>query len=140
MKLILVITAICICSFQATAQVKTPSNIDSIQTTINFYLDGWATGDTTKIGKAMHGTCHLKFYRENIFTDMSRNEYLSRFKPKERLASLITRIVSVDITENIASAKVEIVTEKDVFTDYFNLIRTNDAWYIVDKVSVRKPK
>ncbi len=140
MKLVLIITTICICSLQATAQVKTPSNIDSIQTTINFYFDGWATGDTTKIGKAMHATCHLKFYRENVFTDMSRNEYLSRFKPKERLASLITRIVSVDITENIASAKVEIVTEKDIFTDYFNLIRTNEAWYIVDKVSVRKPK
>jgi aldose sugar dehydrogenase len=140
MKLILAITAICICSLQASAQVKTASSLDSIQTTINFYFDGWATGDTTKIGKAMHATCHLKFYRENVFTDMSRNEYLSRFKPKERLASLITRIVSIDITENIASAKVEIVTEKDIFTDYFNLIRTNEAWYIVDKVSVRKPK
>jgi aldose sugar dehydrogenase len=140
MKLILAITAICICSLQASAQAKTASSIDSIQTTINFYFDGWATGDTTKIGKAMHATCHLKFYRENVFTDMSRNEYLSRFKPKERLASLITRIVSVDITENIASAKVEIVTEKDIFTDYFNLVRTNEAWYIVDKVSVRKPK
>jgi aldose sugar dehydrogenase len=140
MKLILIVTTICICSLQASAQVKTASSLDSIQTTINFYFDGWATGDTTKIGKAMHATCHLKFYRENVFTDMSRNEYLSRFKPKERLASLITRVVSVDITENIASAKVEIVTEKDIFTDYFNLIRTRDAWYIVDKISVRKPK
>jgi aldose sugar dehydrogenase len=140
MKLIVIIATICISSLQATAQVKTPSNIDSIQTTINFYLDGWATGDTIKIGKAMHATCHLKFYRENVFTDMSRNEYLSRFKPRERPASLITRMVSVDITENIASAKVEIVTEKDIFTDYFNLIRTNEAWFIVDKVSVRKSK
>jgi aldose sugar dehydrogenase len=88
----------------------------------------------------MHTSCHLKFYRDNVFTDMSRNEYLSRFKPRERSASLITRMVSVDITENIASAKVEIVTEKDIFTDYFNLIRTSEAWFIVDKVSVRKPK
>jgi aldose sugar dehydrogenase len=140
MKLILVITAICICSLQAKAQSTTTSNIDSIQTTINFYFDGWGTGDTTKIGKAMHATCHLKFYRDGIFTEMSRNEYLSRFKPKERLASLITRVVSIDITENIAAAKVEILTEKDIFTDYFNLIRTSEGWFIVDKISVRRAK
>jgi aldose sugar dehydrogenase len=140
MKLVVIIAAICIGSLQANAQIKMPSNIDSIQTTIGFYLDGWATGDTMKIGKAMHASCHLKFYRENVFTEFSRNEYLSRFKPRERPASLTTRIVSIDITENIASAKIEIVTEKDIFTDYFNLIRTNEAWCIVDKVSVRKPK
>lgn len=136
-KFILIILTIF--SLHVSAQTIT-NNIDSIQTTIGFYFDGWATGDTTKIGKAMHTTSHLKFYRENVFTDMSRNEYLSRFKPKERLATLITRIVSLDITENIASAKTEIVTEKDIFTDYFNLIRTNEGWFIVDKVSVRKAK
>jgi aldose sugar dehydrogenase len=126
-------------SLHAKAQ-STTNNIDSIQTTIGFYFDGWATGDTTKIGKAMHTTCHLKFYREGIFTDFSRNEYLSRFKPKERLATLITRIASIDITENIASVKAEIITEKDIFTDYFNMIRTNEGWFIVDKVSVRRAK
>jgi aldose sugar dehydrogenase len=125
---------------QVTAQTNTASALDSIQSTIQFYLDGWATGDTTKIGKAMHTSCQLKFYRENTFTIFSRNEYLSRFKPKERLATLVTRIVSVDITENIASAKIEIVTEKDIYTDYFNLIRTKENWFIVDKVSVRKAR
>jgi aldose sugar dehydrogenase len=137
MKLIVIMM---LCSLQTSAQVKTPSNLDSIQTTINFYFDGWATGDTTKIGKAMHATCHLKFYRDSIFSDISRKDYLSRFKPKERPVGLITRIVSVDVTDNIASAKTEIITAKDIFTDYFNLIRTNDAWYIVDKISAKKPK
>jgi aldose sugar dehydrogenase len=132
--------AITIFSLQVKAQLKTSGNLDSIQTTINFYFEGWATGDTTLIGKAMHSSCRLKFYRDSVFSNMSRNEYLSRFKLRQRPAGLIARIVSVDVTDNIASAKIEIDTTKDVFTDYFNLIKTNEGWFIVDKVSVRKTK
>jgi aldose sugar dehydrogenase len=111
------------------------------EATINLYFDGWATSDTTKIGKAMHPTCHLKFYREEKFTDMDRATYLGRFKQtRERDKNLITRIVLLDITSNIASAKTEIITEKDIYTDYFNLIKTGEGWFIVDKVSARTSK
>lgn len=108
--------------------------------TIELYFDGWGTGDSVKVGKAMHPTCHLKFFRDGKFTDMDRATYLSRFKARERDRELITRVVQMDITENIASAKTEIITVKDIFTDYFNLIKTDEGWFIVDKVSVRKAK
>ena len=45
----------------------------------------------------------------------------------------------MDITNNMGSAKVEISTEKDLFTDYFNLMKTNEGWVIADKVSTRTP-
>ncbi len=124
------------------AQQAQVSEIQHIQTTIQFYFEGWATSDTTKIGKAMHSSCQLKFFRDGQFTNLSRAEYLGRFKPeiKPWPAGLTTRIVSLDITENIASAKTEIDTGKDVFTDYFNLIKTNEGWFIVDKIAVRKSK
>jgi aldose sugar dehydrogenase len=107
---------------------------------IELYFDGWATGDTVKLGRAMHATCHLKSYRDGQFTNMSRSEYLSRFKPRTRPEGLVTRLVSLDITENIAAAKTNIDTGKDVFTDYFNLIRTAEGWFIVDKIAVRVTK
>ena len=37
----------------------------------------------------------------------------------------------------MGSAKVEISTERDLFTDYFNLMKTNEGWMIADKVSTR---
>lgn len=116
------------------------SELQQIETTIGWYFDGWGTGDTAKLGKAMHSTCHLKSFMNGKFTDMTRAEYLSRFKPRPKPDSLFTRIVSVDITGNIAGAKTEIDTGKDVFTDYFNLIKTNEGWFIVDKIAVRKSK
>jgi aldose sugar dehydrogenase len=124
----------------AKGQSTTATERQQAETTIQLYFDGWATGDTSKIGKAMHSTCHLKFFRDGLFTDMTRAEYLGRFKPRPRPDGLTARIVTLDMTDNIASAKTEIDTGKDVFTDYFNLIKTNEGWFIVDKVSVRRSK
>jgi aldose sugar dehydrogenase len=124
----------------AKGQSTQTSELQQAETTIQLYFNGWATGDTSKIGKAMHGTCHLKSFRDGQFTDMTRAEYLGRFKPRLRPDGLTTRIVALDMTDNIASAKTEIDTGKDVFTDYFNLIKTNEGWFIVDKVAVRKLK
>jgi aldose sugar dehydrogenase len=116
-----------------------PTESQLIEKTIQHYLDGWATGDTSLLGQAMHASCHLKLFRDDKFRDISRTEYLSLFKPHERSKNLSTHIVSIDITNNIGGAKVEISTEKDIFTDYFNLIKTNEGWFIMDKISTRKP-
>ena len=138
MKIVIVLVTLSTSFFPAFSQ-STPSERQLIENTIQLYFDGWATGDTTKLGKAMHATCHLKLFRDGKFTDYSRNQYLSLFKPHERPKNLGTNIVAMDITNNVGSAKVEIRTEKDLFTDYFNLMKTDEGWFIVDKVSTRTP-
>lgn len=115
-----------------------PTERQLIENTIQLYFDGWATGDTIKVGKAMHASCHLKNYNNGKFIDYSRSHYLSLFKPHTRPKNLITNIVTIDVTGNMGSAKVEISTERDLFTDYFNLMKTNEGWVIADKVSTRK--
>lgn len=120
------------------AQTDDKTQIETLIT--GLYFEGWMTGDTAKIGKAMHATCHLKYFRDNTFADVSRADYLSRFKPRAKEAGTEGRILSLDVTGNIASAKCELETAKALFTDYFNLIKTNDGWFIVDKVSTRVDK
>ena len=117
----------------------TPSERQLVENTIQLYFDGWATGDTAKLGKAMHVSCRLKNFRDGKFVVFSRNEYISLFKPRERPKNLTTRIVTLDITNNMGSAKVEISAERDLFTDYFNLMKTDGGWVIADKVSTRTP-
>ncbi len=116
------------------------SEIQQIEKTVNWYFDGWGTGDSTKVGKAMHSTCHLKYFRDGKFTDISRNDYLSRFKLHARPDSLVTRIAALTITGNIASVKAEIITATHIFTDYFNMIKTDEQWFIVDKISTSTKK
>ncbi len=51
-----------------------------IENMIQLYFDGWATGDTLKLDKAMHASCHLKNYRDGKFVEFSKSQYLSLFK------------------------------------------------------------
>lgn len=136
-KIALLLSLLSVC-FPAFCQ-DTSAERPLIEKTIGLYFDGWATGDTVKVGKAMHASCHLKNYRDGKFTDYTRNQYLGFFKPHPRPQNLQTRIVSLDITNNMGSAKVEISTAKDLFTDYFNLMKTDEGWVIADKVSTRTP-
>jgi aldose sugar dehydrogenase len=127
--------------FTLTAQTaNSQTDRQLIENTIQLYFDGWATGDTNKLGQAMHYTCHLKNVRDGKFIDIPRLDYLSRFKPRERDKNLTANIVYVDITDNkVAGAKVEINTATLKFTDYFNLMKTSEGWFIVDKISTNAP-
>jgi aldose sugar dehydrogenase len=138
MKKMIVLVGLLAGYFPAFSQ-NTPTERQLIEQTIQLYFDGWATGDSSKLGKAMHASCHLKNVRDGKFVQFSKEQYVSLFKPRERPKNLVTRIVSLDITNNMGSAKVEINTEKDLFTDYFNLMKTDEGWFIADKVSTRTP-
>ena len=107
----------------------------AIEGVIQNYFDGWLTGDTTVLGSAMHSTCNLKFIRDGKLERRDRQTYLGFFKPRPRLANAEGRILSIDITRTAAEAKVELETEERLFTDYFNLLKEGDRWYITDKVS-----
>jgi aldose sugar dehydrogenase len=138
MKVVFLFLSLISLSFKSFAQ-DTPTERQLIENTIQLYFDGWATGDTNKLGKAMHSSCHLKNYNDGKFTIFTRSQYLNLFKPRTRPNNLKTNIVNIDITNNMGSAKVEISTAKDLFTDYFNLMKTTEGWVIADKVSTRTP-
>jgi hypothetical protein len=138
MKKLLFLLALSLSTVQiATAQTDEKALVEA---TVQLYIDGWLTGDTTKVGKAMHATCQLKYYRDGKFTTINRTDYLSRFKPSPRNPQSEGRVKMVDITGNIATAKCELETPKALFTDYFNLIKVEGFWHIVDKVSTRVDK
>ncbi len=106
-----------------------------IEQTIENYFEGWISNDTTKIGSAMDITCQLKNIKENKVVIYDRATYLGFFKPGPPKENAYGKIISIDITGPIASAKVELEIPKRLFTDYFNLMKLDDRWYIVDKIS-----
>jgi hypothetical protein len=138
MKKLLLFT-LTLSGFAISLAAQNLSDRQQAEEVIQTYFDGWATGDSTKVGRAMHRTCHLKNFRDGKFIDLNRTQYLSGFRPRQRPAGLITRIVSMDITAGVGAAKTEIVTERDTFTDYFNLMKVDQQWFIVDKIAARIP-
>ena len=111
-----------------------------ITQTIDNYFEGWMTGDTTLLGKAMHATCKLKNVKDEKVLVFDRAKYLSFFKPRPRRENAGGRIMSINVTNNIAAAKCKIHTEKRLYTDYFNLMKLDGRWYIVDKIATNRAK
>lgn len=115
-------------------------DISGIEKTVNMYFDGWMHGDTTKLGQAMHATCKLKNIKEGEVVVYDRAKYLSFFKPHPKTEGAMGRIVSIDITGPIASAKCELELPNRLFTDYFNMMKVGGSWVIVDKISTNVAK
>ena len=42
------------------------------------------------------------------------------------------KILSIDVTGTAASAKVELAFSDAVYTDYYNLLKIGDQWYIMN--------
>ena len=111
-----------------------------IRNTIETYFEGWMTGDTSKLGEAMHQTCQLKNVKEDKVLIFDRATYLGFFKPRPRRVNSSGRIVEINVTGNIASAKCNIETPDRLYTDYFNMMKLEGKWYIVDKIATSKLK
>jgi hypothetical protein len=61
-------------------------------------------------------------------------------KPAADEAQRKRRIVSVDVTGNAASAKVELDYPSAKLTDYMSLLKVGNEWRIVNKIFTAEPK
>ena len=112
-----------------------------VQKTLNLYIDGIGTSDSIKVAQSFHDSWQLKYFEDDKINIIKKAKYLERFNtaPHAKSDKWSGRIVFIDITNTVAIAKIEISTAKLLFTDYFNLMKTSNGWFIVDKISTRSP-
>ena len=101
-----------------------------------------------------HVTSHPKYY-ETILHDewkmfsigddgdlfqVDKETYLSWYDPKEADKSLQwkTDIHYIDVSGHLAAAKVSIGNQKFDYIDYFNMMKIDEKWWIVHKISRSK--
>ncbi|KQO21237.1 hypothetical protein ASF10_14035 [Flavobacterium sp. Leaf82] len=140
MRKMLLFISVILLSLNVNAQTSdTPNDWDLIQKTINLYLDGQATGDSVKVGSSFDDSWQLKYFADNELKTVTKAQYVVGFTAHPRPKNWSGRTVFIDITNNVAIAKVEISTATLLFVDYFHFIKTNKGWLIVDKISTRTP-
>lgn len=138
MRKVFLFISVIVLSLHANAQVSdTTNDLALIEKTINLYLEGQATGDSIKVGSSFHDTWQLKYLADDKVNVVTKSKYIKGFKKHDRPNNWSARTVFVDITNNVAVAKVEISTATLLFVDYFHFIKTNQGWLIVDKISAR---
>ena len=111
-------------------------NESKIQNVVVEYLKGMIYGQDERIRSAMHPLCMQAGHYHNQFEFIPRDEFIEAIKSdkKEPEGSPINFTVSmIDITGDIAIAKVSDDCFGTTWTDYLTLIKRDGKWQIIMK-------
>ena len=109
----------------------------AIAKTLNYYLEGGTNNDFATLEKAFHAEATMKFTTDEGYKEVNALAFFKeRMKPGPA-QDRITRINSINVAGNAASAQLEIVYPTFRFIDYMNLLRVEGEWKIVNKIFYR---
>jgi Putative lumazine-binding len=116
------------------------SDLQAIQETLRYYLDGGTNSDSLMFSKAFLPEGQMIYINNGKTTIVPLKDFMARIKPGGPKQERSTRIVSIHIEGNAANAHLEIDAPKAVFQDFMNLLKTENGWKIVNKVFYRTDK
>lgn len=111
------------------------SDYDAIKATIRHYIDGAVAGKGDLMKPAFHADATIFGYvGPELFAGPIQNLY-DWNDSNGPATGLVSRIVSIDLVGSVASARVESDNwTGHRFTDFFNLLKVNGQWKIMNKV------
>lgn len=118
----------------------TVSEYDAIASTIQRYVDGGKSGRTAEMKAAFHPDATIFGY---IGPDLFAGPIQKLFDWNDEngpAKELQARLNSIDITSNIATARLELDNwTSHRFTDMFTLLKIDGEWKIISKVFYLHP-
>lgn len=109
----------------------------AVRATATDYIEGTAQGDIPRIRRAFTKTAAL--YAVETDGSLKRipiDTYIGYFKPNQATGR-VGKIVSVDVVNDAASVKIEILSRGWKFTDYLLLLKLDEGWKIINKSYTR---
>ena len=113
------------------------TELQLIEKTLNYYLEGGTNNDFELLKQAFYPTATMKFVGEE-YKEVNAIEFFKNGIKSGPKQDRETRIVSVSITGNAASAQLEIAYPTFMFIDYMNLLKIDGEWKIVSKIFYKK--
>jgi hypothetical protein len=136
MRMIGIGTAAALVLLGAAAAQAQPAAEAGARVPLELYIKGHATGNGDFWRQAFHKDARIEGIRDGKLVSRTRDEFAAGAsgKPAEDEALRKRRIVSVDVVDDAASAKVELDYPSVKFTDYFTLLKVDGEWKIMSKV------
>lgn len=108
---------------------------DAIRATIQHYIDGVQTGQSAEMRKAFHEDATIFGYiGPDLFAGPLQGLY-DWHDGNGAATEVEIRVVSVDVSETGATARLEIDNwTGHRFTDFFTLLKVDGEWKIMNKV------
>ncbi len=118
--------------------MQTTSDLRAIGATVQDYFEGMYYRDTGRLRKAFHPKASLFGHFQGSWTIIPLDRWLemveSRPVPADSGEPFDMRIVSTDVTGQVAAVKVVDLYRGLRFTDYLSLARVDGQWVIVNKI------
>ena len=135
------ILSIVILFFFFTAKTQTDlKTIQDIQTTVNYYLDGGTNGDSLMFSKAFVPDGQMRYMRNDTLFNVSLKDFMARARNNGVKQDRKTKIESIQVFGNAATAKLTVEYPTFYFHDIMSLLKTKDGWKIVSKIFYREEK
>ncbi len=110
------------------------TDLQLVEKTVNYYLTGLVNNDAKTLKKAYHPTATMKWigddYKE-VNAIKGLTEGMDGTPHKEKIN---TRVVSVNIAGDAASAQLEIQFPTFTYIDFMHLLKVDGEWKIVSKI------
>ena len=132
--------SIVIFSITANAQPDPQTTVREIETVCNYYLDGGTNGDSIMFSKAFAPDGQMRYMRNDTLMNVSLKDFMARMKNTGIKQDRKTKIESVQVFGNAATAKLTIEYPTFYFHDIMSLLKTKDGWKIVSKIFYREDK
>jgi hypothetical protein len=116
----------------------------AVEKVVQTYFDGYSAGDTTMMKEAFHPDFHLSWIDpwrkgDEAFKQVDRKGLFAFFGPSWSNLEISASLDEVVVSENAATAKATVTLKNIViWTDYLSLLKINDRWWIVSKISEGK--
>ena len=133
------IASILIFPVVANAQTDTKT-IQEIETVVTYYLDGGTNGDSVMFSKAFVADGQMRYMRNDTLFNVSLKDFMARVRNNGVKQERKTKIESIQVFGNAATAKLTIEYPTFYFHDIMSLLKTKDGWKIVSKIFYREDK
>lgn len=108
-----------------------------------YYFEGVRNSDTAAAHRAFHPVAIMYSVHDGKLAERSIPDWLKaiaeRAPQPPKPDDVRRRIVSVDVTGNAATAKLELASRDGTITDYMSLLKVDGEWTIVGKIFDRGP-
>lgn len=117
--------------------------LTTVLATIEDYFQGVFQGDLVRLRRAFHPQCQLRGEIHGEPYLKSLEEYLegvaNRKSPQELGEIFRMKVISLDLLETMAVAKVHLPMLGYNYYDFLTLMKMNDEWVIVNKLFIHLP-
>jgi hypothetical protein len=139
-RILVALGVVALVGIGTSATVAPNANEAEVRAAVEHYLLGHATGDGSHFRVVFHPDSKLYFNRDGKFMTRTSGDYIAGApgKPAADETQRKRRIAMVDVTGDVAVAKVELDYPDAFLTDYFTLLKVEGKWMIMNKIFTRQ--